>query len=270
MKEAAMSKGAWILVIVSGLILVIFGAGFVPGGAACKEHPSALSAPPAPTSVPRPHYYDGVAAAGTGGEDSHRVVFAVHAPDPKPGRLLALTASPDYRRAAEFSLKVEDCTKAEDALESKLEGIKGEILEMVMEGTEGARTCTLSVLIPADRFRGFIGDLRQMGKVQSERITASKIKPGGVHPGVDPKEEPDPRELSLVSIRMADEKVAQNVLQSRGLLASSFDQGASHFMNGMAVLVECFGYMLPYAIVLFALVAPMVVIARVRRARSTA
>ncbi len=265
-----MSKGAWILVIVSGLILVVFGAGFVNLGAAGKDSPKSLSRPAmAMAEAPRADTpVDPM--SDRGGVEPRKVYFAALANASKSGGLLALTTSPEYRRAAEFSLKVEDCTKAEDGLESKLEGIKGEILEMIMEGTEGSRTCTLSVLIPADKFRVFIGDLRQMGKVQSERITASKIKPGGLHPGVDPKEGPDPRELSLVSIRMADEKVAQNVLQSRGVLASSFDQGASHFMNGMAVLVEAFGYMLPYGIALFALVAPMVVIARVRRARASA
>ncbi len=264
-----MSKGAWIVVIASGLVVVIFGAGFFRAESAAKEcAPSvACKRPPMDSGgVPDPSFEARARYKGEMG----KVAWADNAPESRASGLLALTAAPDYRRAAEFSLKVEDCTKAEDTLESKLEGIKGEILDMVMEGTEGSRTCTLAVLIPSDKFRAFIGDLRQMGKVQSERITASKIKPGGVIPGSDPKEGPDPRELSLVSIRMADEKVAQTVLESRGILVSSFDQGASHFMNGMAVLVEAFGYMLPYAIVLFALVAPMVVIARVRRARQSA
>ena len=61
---------------------------------------------------------------------------------------------------------MQDCTKAEDALETKLQDIRGEILEMLMEGTEGSRTCTLSVVIPADKFRVFIADLRGMGKIQ--------------------------------------------------------------------------------------------------------
>jgi hypothetical protein len=183
--------------------------------------------------------------------------------------LLALTNSPNYKRAAELSLKVEDCTKAEDALETKLEIIKGEILDMLMEGTEGSRTCTLSVLIPADKFREFVVDLRKMGKVQAEKITASKLKPGEAKgtPAPDAKDSPDPRELSLVAIRMADEKVAQTVLESRGLLASSFDRSASHFMNGMAMLVEALGYVLPYFIGLSALLIPLWVIAKIRRPR---
>jgi len=135
---------------------------------------------------------------------------------------------------------------------------------MLMEGTEGSRTCTLTVLIPADTFRGFIADLRKMGKVQAEKITASRLKPGEARG--ETKESPDPRELSLVSIRMADEKVAQAVLESRGLLVSSFDRSVSHFMDGLAVLVEALGYFLPYFIVLAALIVPVAVIRRSRRA----
>jgi len=246
-----MSRGAWIVVAASGLILTLFGAGFARSGPMGKDCiPVAPLHPRAEDPLPeRSRDYAGQKVAWSAA---------------RPGGLLALTSSPNYKRAADFSLKVEDCTKAEDALESRLEAIKGEIVDMLMEGTEGSRTCTLSVLIPADAFRAFITDLRKMGKVQAERITASKLKPGeakGEEPGA-----PDPRELSLVAIRMADEKVAQTVIESRGLLASSFDQGASHFMNGLAVLVQALGYVLPYFLVLAALVVPVAVIRRTRRA----
>lgn len=182
-----------------------------------------------------------------------------------PKGLLALTNAPGYHRAGDLSLRVQDCTKAEDALETKLQEIRGEILEMLMEGTEGSRTCTLSVVIPADKFRGFIADLRGMGKIQSERITASKLKPG--QGGGRENTDPDPRELSLVSIRMADEKVAQSVLESRGVLASSFDRGASHFMKGLAVLVEFLGLVLPFVLAFLAVAAPFAIGMRFRRAK---
>ena len=246
-----MSRGAWIVVAASGLILALFGAGFVSSSPADKRCLSVVCEPPKAVAPPleRSRDYAGQKVAWSTAQ---------------PGALLALTSSPNYKRAADFSLKVEDCTKAEDALESRLEAIKGEIVDMLMEGTEGSRTCTLSVLIPADAFRAFITDLRKMGKVQAERITASRLKPGearGEELGA-----PDPRELSLVAIRMADEKVAQTVIESRGLLASSFDQGASHFMNGLAVLVQALGYVLPYFFVLAALLVPVAVVRRARRA----
>lgn len=193
------------------------------------------------------------------------------APDPMPAArgMLALTNSPSYKRAGDLTLRVADCTKAEDELEAKLVSIKGEILDMVMEGTEGSRSCTLSAIIPADQFRAFIVDLRKMGRVQSERITASKLRPGQGE-GTAVGGGPDPRELSLVSIRMADEKVAQNVLESRGVLAASFDRSASHFMKGLAVIVELFGLALPFLLALSALAIPALVVLKLRRARASA
>ena len=161
---------------------------------------------------------------------------------------------------------MDDCTKAEDLLETKLQEIKGEILEMLMEGTAGSRTCTLSVIIPSDKFRGFIADLRAMGKIQSERITASKLKPGQAG-AAGAVEAPDPRELSLVSLRMADEKVAQSVLESRGILASSFDRSSSHFLKGLAVVVEAFGLILPFALALLGVAVPFLIARRIRRAK---
>lgn len=253
-----MSRGAGIAVVVSALVGAVFMAGFVrgepsPQGARAKQYACA----PEPRMDPPAKVAWSVAEASP-------------PPASKPGGLLALTSSPNYRRAADLALKVEDCTKAEDALEARLEAIKGEILDMVMEGTEGSRTCTLSALIPADKFREFIVDLRKMGKVQSERITASRLKPGGEKAGAGDPDAADPRELSLVSIRMADEKVAQSVLESRGLLASSFDRSASHFMNGLAVLVEALGYVLPFFMVLAALIVPIGVAVKLRRARRAA
>ena len=105
-----------------------------------------------------------------------------------------------------------------------------------------------------------------MGKVQSERITASKLRPGA---GGREGEGADPRELSLVSIRMADEKIAQNVLESRGILASSFDRSASHFMKGLAVIVELVGMVLPFVLGFLALAAPILAARWIRRPRTS-
>jgi hypothetical protein len=101
-----------------------------------------------------------------------------------------------------------------------------------------------------------------MGKVQAEKITASKLKSGSSSAAV---EEVDPRELCLVAIRMADEKVAQAVLEGRGTLAASFDRSASHLMMGAAVLVEGIGYVLPFALAGIALLIPALLIRRFRR-----
>ena len=180
--------------------------------------------------------------------------------------LLARVESPDYRRSAELALKVVDCVKAEDELEAKLEKIHGEIVDMLMEGTEGSRRCSLRVLVPSPSFRGFVSELRAMGKVQAEKITASKIK-GGAAPAAG---EPDARELCLVSVRMMDERVAAAVVEGRGNLASSFDRSASHLLNGLSVLVEGLGYVLPFALAGAALLVPAVLLRRLRRTRAVA
>lgn len=249
-----MKLGATAALLVAGLLSVIFSAGFfhapkAPFASRCEPAPPAGSAPK-PTVTWSVDAMEASRARESSGHAS--------------GALLSITNSPAYRRAAEFSLRVADCTKAEDDLESKLQAIKGEILEMLMEGTEGSRTCTLSILIPSDQFRGFITELRKMGKVQSERITASKLKPGDEKAG-PAAGEPDPKELSLVSIRMADEKISPAVLESRGILAASFSESASHFMKGLAVLVELLGYALPFVLAFLLIALPFALALRLRR-----
>jgi len=239
-------------ILAAGLVVLIFGAGFFHAERSPEARPVALRAPVNEESSMR--------------ADAFSALKAGH---PASAGLLALTSAAGYRRAADLSLRVDDCTKAEDLLETKLQEIRGEIVEMLMEGTAGARTCTLSVVIPSDKFRAFIEDLRGMGKIQSERITASKLKPGqdGAAGGVEGL---DPRELSLVSLRMADEKVAQNVLESRGILAASFDRSSSHFLKGLAVLVEAFGLVLPFLLAFAVVAVPFLVALRLRRVRTAA
>jgi hypothetical protein len=239
-------------ILAGGLVVLIFSAGFF--------HASPAPEARRPTS---PIVIDEARDKEIAEENFSIAKAAPAAPRPHGG-LLALTTAPGYRRAATLSLRVDDCTKAEDLLETKLQDINGELVEMLMEGTAGARTCTLSVVIPSDKFRGFIADLRGMGKIQSERITASKLKPGQGDAAGDVL---DPRELSLVSLRMADEKVAQNVLESRGILAASFDRSSSHFLKGLAVLVEVFGLVLPFALAFAGVAVPFLIALRLRRVR---
>lgn len=248
-----MSKAGTAALLTAAVVSLVFLAGFF------HAETSAKPAAPRPAEAVTGNYRE------SADREDQRVRSSMP-PPPAARGLMAMTQSPLYRRAADMTLRVADCTKAEDELETKLQKIHGEILDMVMEGTAGSRTCTLSVVIPADQFREFINGLRGMGTVQSERITASKLKPGQADK-VAAVEGADPRELSLVAIKMADEKVAQNVLESRGVLASSFDRSASHFMKGLAVIVELVGLVLPFVIGFLALAAPLLVVKWLRRAR---
>lgn len=246
----------------AGLVALIVLAGFLHPEKTARSEPAAVHAPP-------PKGGDRESDFAERRDAPNELGDAYAAPRPQARGLLALTSAPGYKRAGDLSIRVQDCTKAEDDLESKLQEIRGEIVEMLMEGTEGSRTCSLQVVIPSDKFRGFVTDLRKMGKIQSERITASRLKPG--QGGAAPVEAaPDPRELSLVSIRMADEKVAQNVLESRGVLAASFDRGTSHFMKGLAVLVEFLGLVLPFVLALVGVAGPFAIGMWIRRSRAAA
>lgn len=251
-----MSKTLMMGAVVPLVVLGTFAAGFFHGAEGPPRAPAARPAPDMAVPAEAPVMAQLLA-------DTEFEMREEQATAPKAG-LMSLTASPNYRRAADLSLRVEDCAAAEDGLETKLEEMQGEILEMVMEGTEGSRTCSLRVLIPSERFREFITHLRGLGKVQSERITASRLRPGrgGASAGGH-----DEREQSLVAIRMADEKVAPVVLESRGILATSFGRSASHFMKGMAVIVELTGYALPFFIGLAALALPAWLAVRHRRPR---
>lgn len=254
-----MSKPLTVAILAGGAIALIFLAGFFhsESAPAAQRAPAPCAVEVSGTNEMPPPMYDQLAKA-------------MPAAKAEPKGLLALTNAPGYRRAADLTLRVDDCTKAEDLLETKLQEIHGEILEMLMEGTAGSRTCTLSVIVPTDKFRGFIADLRAMGKIQAERITASKLKPGTVGAAGGAGEALDPRELSLVSLRMADEKVAQTVLESRGVLAASFDRSSAHFLKGMAVLVEIVGLALPFAMALGAVSVPFLIVLRIRRVRAAA
>lgn len=252
--------------ILGTLVLALLGAvclaGFFSGAAERSAPASCIEAPlaksPRETAKPMAPPRDGQYFE----QRSSDVLPAVPA---KPG-LLARVESPDYRRSAELALKVVDCVKAEDLLEEKLEKIRGEIVDMLMEGTEGSRRCTLRVLVPSPSFRGFVSELRAMGKVQAEKITAAKIRGGGA-PAAG---EPDARELCLVAVRMMDERVAAAVVEGRGNLASSFDRSASHLLNGLSVLVEGLGYVMPFALAAAAILVPALLMRRLRRARAVA
>ena len=266
-----MSRSVLIGMALPAILAVIFVAGFFHGG---PEPASARTVAKVPAEAPamkreieeasRDFISDKTARDPVFAEASK--LARKPAISGRVGSFLSLTTGPGYRRAAQMSLKVEDCAKAEEGLETKLEELKGEILEMVMEGTEGSRTCMLSVLVPSDHFREFISHLRGMGTVQSERITASRLTPGRNEP--PPANGHDVRELSHVNLRMADEKVAQNVLESRGVLAASFDESASHFMKGAAVMVEGVGYVLPFFLALLVMAIPLVIAMRLRRVRT--
>lgn len=172
-----------------------------------------------------------------------------------------------YRRAGEVSSKVESVIKAYKEIDGRMKSFGGEITEMEIVGSDEGRQGRIAVTVSTDRFNDFIDYSRGLGKVLSERITASARPKADGKGGknVPSEDDVDPRELSIVTLSLVDEKIAKEVHQSRGMLATSFNRSASHFLAGMAVMVELFGWIAPYAIILGLVVVPIVVVRRFRR-----
>jgi hypothetical protein len=172
-----------------------------------------------------------------------------------------------YRRAGEFSCKVESVIKAYADIDKRIKTFGGEISEMEITGNDEGRRGRIACTVSTDKFNDFIDYARTLGKVLDERITAtSRPKPqGGKHVPAD--DDVDPRELSIVTLSLMDEKVAKEVHESKGMLATSFNRSASHFLAGIAVLVEIFGWIAPYALMLALVIVPVVVVRRFRARR---
>ncbi len=185
------------------------------------------------------------------------------------GRLDAVSFSVPanlFRRAGEFSCKVESVIKAYEDIDKHMKDFGGEITEMEITGNDDGRQGRISCTVSTDKFNPCITYLRGLGKVLSERITASaRPKSNGKTQPTPDADEPDPRELSLISIQVLDERTAKEVMQSKGLLASSFHRSTSHFIAGLAVIVEGLGWIAPYLFIIGLLAAPIGVMRMLRR-----
>ena len=89
----------------------------------------------------------------------------------------------------------------------------------------------------------FVKEVRELGEVTREHVSARAWKPGAGEGGGEAEE------FARVRIDFTDVDTSAAVDESKGVLATSFDRSASHFLKGMAVLVEGVGYGLPYLIV---------------------
>lgn len=168
-----------------------------------------------------------------------------------------------YRRKGDASLEVEDTIETYETLSKKVAALHGELVEVVIEGGEIGRSGRILMEIPSDVFDSFLGECRKLGKILHEQITVQRMPKGGaVSHGSD---EPDPREIALVSLTLRDQKVSPLVEQSQNVLAVSFSKSWAHVLRGLAVLVEGVGYVLPFAIAFLVLAVPAVVAVRLAR-----
>src|SRR5581483_1300154 len=107
----AMNRTAFWASVAGGAVAVIFLAGFFHA----EKSPEAEA-----RRAPLPCLVEESALKYAGRSAPVDVYAAAEPAAPAPRGLLALTSTPGYKRAGELSLRVEDCTKAEDTLESKL------------------------------------------------------------------------------------------------------------------------------------------------------
>ncbi len=171
-----------------------------------------------------------------------------------------------YRRAGEFSCKVDSVIDTYTAIDKDIKSFGGQITEMEITGNDDGRQGRISCTVSNDKFNAFITYVRGKGKVLAERITASsKPRARGGNPNLPGDDDVDERELSLVTVQVVDEKIAKEVNESKGMLATSFSKSAGHFLAGLAVMVELFGWIAPYAMLLALIALPIVAVRRLRR-----
>lgn len=243
--------------LVLGLLLAgtVFTAGFFHAGA----EPNALSRDMEP----------GRPAAGMVSCEEACIAekFPMDAPSLSPSRMRPGIYAPSgsYEQRADVSVEVENVVETIDRVREQIEGLGGQIVSMDTHGNDDGRQGSIQVELPAESFNVMLSHCRGWGTVLQERITIRRISlqsderssysPGGT----------DLREFALVEIRMHDRKIAPEVMKSSGLLAASFGRSTGHFLKGLAVVVEVLGYVLPYLVAVFLLVAIMMVGARGRR-----
>ena len=169
-----------------------------------------------------------------------------------------------YHRTGDFTCKVESVIDTWQAIERDLAKLfGGKITSLEITGNDDGRQGTLQCAVSIDKFNEFNLYIRKKGKILAERITATS-KPPARGAATQP-DEIDERELSLITVRLLDEKIAKEVGESKSMLAASFSKSTGHFLGGLAVIVEGLGWIAPYAGVLVALVLPIVIVQRIRR-----
>lgn len=221
------------LIASSGLAALIFAAGFL--------YPEAVPPPTPIADTKRIDEYAGATAAD-------------HALISNPNR---------YRLSCECSLQVDAVLALEEQLKTLLKEHDGTIEQLEIEGNERGRAGFAVVSLPASDFDAFVRQVRELGRMIREHLSAVAYKPGG-DTGAGGAA------VAQVRIDFTDIHGSADVDESKGVLASSFDRGASHFLKGSAVLVEGFGYALPYLIFGMLAGVPLWGLARLRARRESA
>lgn len=245
-----MKTGMTALCVAGGMLALIVTAGFF------HEENRAKTAPRPAMAVPKPAFNDsvGVMAPSTAGDNGYtREASRPHGP-------AGLLGDRAYKLQGECLMKVKAVLEMEETLKAMLTEHKGTIDQMEITGTERGREGYAVVSIPSDRFDPFVKAVRGLGTMERERISATAWKPtGGAGSGESAPE------WAAVTLRFSDIAGPSVVAESKGLLATSFDRSASHFLKGLAVLVETVGFVLPFLAAALLLIGPAWLIVKLAR-----
>ncbi|OHB70736.1 MAG: hypothetical protein A2W23_08875 [Planctomycetes bacterium RBG_16_43_13] len=170
--------------------------------------------------------------------------------------MLQLLQDKPYKRQATFHLQVKSAIEIEEKLEKSLTEQKGELIELSMEGSKNGRRGTLTAQVLTAHFNDFVRFVRESGEVLSENITAKRIEPSSSGRQAPSTGEVDYRELALVTITFA-ETVALEAAKGEGILATSLHNSSTHFLEGIAVILEVLGYGMPFVFIVGLIAVPL-------------
>lgn len=150
-----------------------------------------------------------------------------------------------YQREASLSVRVNDVFEALSSVEKLAGDAKGYLETIDVSGTPQTHDGRIVLTVPSDRFTEVFGSLRKLGDLLTERITAQMVQ-GNRAAGGEVKDATV--ELVRIDLSLSDNPERLAKTEVKGLLAGAWQRSMEHFGKGGAVLLEAFGFVLPFVL----------------------
>ncbi len=160
-----------------------------------------------------------------------------------------------YQREASLSVRVNDVFEALASVEKLAGDAKGYLETIDVSGTPQTHDGRIRLTVPSDKFTEVFGALRKLGDLLTERITAQMVTGNRAVAGGAVKDAAV--ELVRIDLALSDNPERLAKTEVKGLLAGAWQRSMDHFGKGGAVLLEAFGYVLPF---LLSFVAILIVV----------